>query len=354
MATFLDRSCFSSDALDQLNHLDSHQTWLLIKALWPILQPKLPSNHLEKYAPLFAYLQSELRAVEAHESEFVVKTWNDIATVIRLLYSHQDQPQDEIIQAIRLKLPHGDDAAIIRSMELSLRLCLTINIRSRMVTLDPVWPHTYPIEWPAKASLCSLISSLFPKSTRPITDAERRIDPLFTAAYLVGVTGIKIIWTDNLAEHLRFNHKARAVKVYQHKICLEHHLAFVTTTTTSSSSLESEDTSLIPPPIIREAIDTLNLLFPFGDPSTESLLTHHAKPFYSLGFCNRPLLLSLDDYTYWRDPLLELIEAFNAPPQRWSQLWRQRHRVGRNKTESAQILAGLIDLILLVLGSIRT
>src|SRR2546423_11808161 len=48
-----------------------------------------------------------------------------------------------------------------------------------------------------------------------MSPSNARIDPAFTAAYLTNICRVKIQWTNNLADHLRFDSKRRVVTVYQ-------------------------------------------------------------------------------------------------------------------------------------------
>ena len=64
---------------------------------------------------------------------------------------------------------------------------------------------------------------------------------------------------DSISDHLQFDSRRQTLTVYRHKICLSNHL-------------DSIDRCPIPKGVLGEILDTLNLLFPFGDLATKQLL----------------------------------------------------------------------------------
>ena len=102
------------------------------------------------------------------------------------------------------------------------------------------------------------------------------------------------------------------VAVFEHKICLWNHLRFP-----SGSALPIE--------IVKEALDTLNLLFPYGDTATESLLRRHGKPF-GLGYCGRKRISSLNNLSCWRGSIERLQRKLEEPPSGLQQLALDRNR----------------------------
>jgi hypothetical protein len=140
-----------------------------------------------------------------------------------------------------------------------------------------------------------------------------------TAAYLASTCGLKLRWTDRLSDHLRFDSTCQTLAVYRHKICLVNHI-------------ESNGDCPIPERVLNEMLDTLNLLFPFGDLATKQLLIkEHQQPLYQLGSCGRTRKLDLANYEYFWEELEYLINSFDKPPKTWRQLATDR----RNKMEWA-------------------
>lgn len=140
------------------------------------------------------------------------------------------------------------------------------------------------------------------------------IDEALTAANLVQNYRIKIVPTDNLAEHLTIDstRKRRTLKVFEHKVWVLNHLTF-------------PDTSPIPFDVLEELMGTFSLLFPNFDRATESLLEglDMAESFYALGTCARDRSLEWSDYKYWRKAVLQLNNVLvNEAPQGARQLLR--------------------------------
>ncbi len=121
--------------------------------------------------------------------------------------------------------------------------------------------------------------------------------------YLNQARSFDVVWTDNLAEHLSINWKLRVVTIYAHKLFLRNHLRYT-------------DVPIIPSAVLEEALDTLNLLFPYNDAQTEAFLKRHEKPFYSLGYCGRTRVLDLSHYRYWRARVADLVDVMQEEPAR--------------------------------------
>ncbi|KAG6354576.1 hypothetical protein INS49_004594 [Diaporthe citri] len=66
--------------------------------------------------------------------------------------------------------------------------------------------------------------------------------------------------------------------------------------------------------LFEEAIDTLNLMFPFQNEPTKKILEKHDIAFYGLGLCGRPRKLLLNDYHYWRGRIADIHQIFQGPP----------------------------------------
>jgi hypothetical protein len=166
--------------------------------------------------------------------------------------------------------------------------------------------------------LDTLINNQFAKRALGlVSKTQRNIEPRFTAAYFVNTSGMSIQWTDDISSHLSFDLERNVLTIYRHKICLVNHL-------------DNLQDCPIARELLVEMLDTLNLLFPFGDLATKQLLLKQGqKSMYSLGSCNRGRDLDLAHYQYFGEALEYLIESFNTAPRTWRQLALDR----RNKLE---------------------
>ena len=321
-------SCFSKDFLASLHNLDKRQTRLLLRTIWPALELADSNLYGDRYKCFFSYVSAELSPLRHDKVDFAVQNFNGVRDVMLVIYEQRMQSRRQILEAVKKDYLNCDDGAILRSIELTIQICVTINIQSSDISLGPVKSNTVPIQWEDGATLEELIRAQFISSENVVLGhKDYMIEPRFTAALLASLASIKIEWTDNLAEHLQYNRNRRAVKIYEHKICLIHHLEAAT--------------SIIPQDVLTEAIDTLNLLFPFDGQETRDFLRQQGKDFYKIAHHGRIRLLDLRDYNYWRQQLLELIEASNEPAHSWWQLLKD----SRNKVQYWTFWIAVIVLI---------
>ncbi|KAJ2985638.1 hypothetical protein NUW58_g5426 [Xylaria curta] len=135
-----------------------------------------------------------------------------------------------------------------------------------------------------------------------------------------GRYGWTVIWTSDLAKHLTVDTRAKSVAIYEHKICLLHHSDF-------------GKLCPIPQEAIREALDTLNVLFPPHDLPTQRYLKREGRPFYQLGSCNRKNNRDLANYRYWHEGLAQLRRVLDEEPIGLSQfVFNEDRRNIRNIT----------------------
>ncbi|KAK0634104.1 hypothetical protein B0T14DRAFT_420014 [Immersiella caudata] len=247
---------------------------------------------------------------------------------------------DALDAARALTTSEPSEDKLMRSVDIAVRIWLTLDISS----LDLRRPGL--LAWPAKRTLAEVIQSHFnsleqEQCRTPVSDEN--IDPDLKADHLVAYHGYTIIWTDNLASHLTIDWKHKTITIYEHKISLHNHLRL-------------GGSSPIPQDVLGEAIDTLNLLFPFQDDGTKRLLAKHKRPFYGLGMCNRTRKLKLSDYSYWRSRIADLVYISSGPAVGIRQL--KLSRKGDNLLQFATFwiatAVGLLTLVSIAVGVAAT
>jgi hypothetical protein len=108
---------------------------------------------------------------------------------------------------------------------------------------------------------------------------------------------------------------------------------------------------LIPIEVLNEIKLSLDLLFPFWDNRTVAFLKKEQQTFQEYGPFEVTKTLTLLDFDYCRDRLLELHEEiFQSPPVSWAQLWRDR----RNPQQFWTFWVALMILLLTVLSTVAT
>lgn len=75
------------------------------------------------------------------------------------------------------------------------------------------------VSW-RSGTLQQLINSHF-SHERTLTDTSIRLEQIFTAKSLVQIAGMRIIWTDNLSDHLVVDGKQNTVRIFHHATYLE-------------------------------------------------------------------------------------------------------------------------------------
>lgn len=114
---------------------------------------------------------------------------------------------------------------------------------------------------------------------------------------------------------------------------------------------DSEHRCPIPSTLLQETLLSLNLLFPFWDGETISLLKREKQSFHENGpYLRQTSSLTLADFDHWRDRLLELREILDAPPVSWAQLWRDR----RNPQQFWTFWIALFILLLTILSFVAS
>lgn len=254
---------------------------------------------------------------------------------MKVLHEGYDRSCNDILKALSSHFLNIDPAAIRRSLELIVRLWLTLNTRSSEILAGAVFAGERALEWNVNTSLSTLIEEHFVKrAVSPRFKKPGNVDPTFTAAYLVNICSMHLRWTDDISSHLKFDLRKAALTVYRHKICLVNHL-------------NNQEKCPIARDLLAEILDTMNLLFPFGDKETRQLLSREGQTsIYSLGGCGRIREPDLSHYEYFGEAFESLIEYFDRQPRTWRQLALDR----RNKLEWSAFWVTIMVAVLTVVS----
>lgn len=127
--------------------------------------------------------------------------------------SNDDSPAE-------LQTPCPSDEMMNNTINLTLRLWLTIDIRARQ------FGGVGDVQWNDDSSLSDLINQQFSrvkKETGEMHNREVLLDEDFTAPNLFRRRGIKTEFTDKLTNHLLYDSKAQTLMVYPLRHCLGLH-----------------------------------------------------------------------------------------------------------------------------------
>ncbi|KAK5558871.1 hypothetical protein LTR46_003060 [Exophiala xenobiotica] len=342
-----------------LEQKPSHETrWKVFHGLFHNSLGRVDQSQFQQY---FRYYERELAmlkfgslTVQSPTNQLVVTRHEELVEVADIVRSAVSN-KSELRKMLQDRYS-GEEAAADRTLNLLVRLWLMVNVREPDAALHA--PQTYLLQWSSQQTLQDFVADAFPTSKWRVEARESRLHPSFTAAFMVNICGLKLEWTDCLADHLRLDRRHHALRVYSYKSLLQVHLnshgddALASDRMSVSKRIERDNPnghSPFPGRLLLETIWTLNLLFPQWDPNTNSLLKKHQQSFQQIGPYNGPPTSNLAQFEYWRDRLCELHDVvFLAPPASWAQLWRDR----RNPQQFWTFWLALVILLLTLISTI--
>ncbi|KAI1186006.1 hypothetical protein F5B17DRAFT_432046 [Nemania serpens] len=154
----------------------------------------------------------------------------------------------------------------------------------------------------------SLIIQPHFRSVAAVDDTKRDTIPRSLAiAHLCKSSGFTVNWTSDLGRHLNIDWESHRITVYEHFIYLCNHITY------------PADTA-IPGGILKEAVDTINLLFPSDQKRTKKFIKNKGKTFYRPSYCGSERRMRLSDYSHWGEQIGMLRDVLNDPPKGYHQL----------------------------------
>lgn len=194
---------------------------------------RFQAKSLTTFGAYFRYYDSEIDMLRFGSSplswqstELAAKTHGDILYIAAILLQSGTRTRPAIRSIMKTRFQGVTDIALNRSIDLTMRLWLSLNIREE--AFRPLSPQTPALEWDDASSMQDFLSSLFPPSHWQIDMREGRLHPYFTVANMVKICRLKIEWTDSLEDHLRLDRRQKVLRVFPHKCCLTAHLARTT------------------------------------------------------------------------------------------------------------------------------
>ena len=146
-----------------------------------------------------------------------IKCLEDLLEIVQMLKS--GLLKNEIKDVLRSKLNGGidsTDANLTMSIDLAARLLLMMTIDDRETLI--LRPNR--LKWEA-GSLKHFVRQWFDPSDSGMKTFSLKVQRTFTARNLEQVGGLKIIWTDDLADHLRVTDDDTRVFIFHHASFLQ-------------------------------------------------------------------------------------------------------------------------------------
>jgi hypothetical protein len=189
---------------------------------------ELGSPNLESY---FDYYRRELRrlrfGVVPILATLAAKTHHDLLAICKVVSAKRSGTRSETTTDLCSYFQIEDRQAVDRSIDLTIRLWLMINVRDRTNSIRiPSQPALY---WDDSCSLENFISSQFRSSNTELGFREGRLDPEFTVANMVRLCGLQVRWAESLNDHLRLDRRNKLLSVFPFKDFLVGQLNFTVT-----------------------------------------------------------------------------------------------------------------------------
>ncbi|KAK2606900.1 hypothetical protein N8I77_005622 [Diaporthe amygdali] len=359
---------FVTSKVHRSTHHGEDMTW--IRELWPGL--KASDINEEHYAEFLRFADAQIEIFNSFCPE--PSPIQNLFDALRLVSVFQNEANLTRQRAAELaasmvatdgSVDSDQNTDLIwRCVELAARLWATLNIHipsdascmpaSR--NTPAVFPGQLSYVWVDDSTLQAFVlgslenrrqcsEQLFPLSQ------GTKLEPKCTMAYLFQAYDFRPHWTSNLADHLKIDTDSRTITIYEHKICLWNHIL----SARNRGQWNSPHGETDPPPILSqsvliEAIDTLNLLFPFGDEATEAFLKRERKvtSFYGLGSCTRDRQLDTERYRFWRKEIEEIASILSQPPRGKAQFLLDRD--GTNSRDVWTFWTAIAFGVLAVIG----
>lgn len=267
-----------------------------------------------------------------------LKTHQDAVKIAAQL--HAGLTRDEIKDNLRTKLTishNNEDELLKNSIDLVSGLILMIDCGKSSYAFS----DRTEMLW-RQGSLREHLSNYF--GDPPVLGHEStKLGNNFTARNLGRIAGLEIVWTDNLADHLRMSDDDTKVHIFHHASFLE--------------CQRRSPKSLLPDGVSAETLQTLALLLPSADVETQRWFLKVAATIDLDGWAIRCGKLrsdrrQIEKFRFWRDRLVTLKQVFDeAQPKTLSQWWHDR----RNGVQWYTFWVAILVLVLtIVFGLIQS
>jgi hypothetical protein len=194
----------------------NQQSTNLLKHLWGI-DTSLELDAMLDVQPYLEYYRKECcHALHDAGRHVICRKHSDIIEIAKEILDGRSKES--------LKNQHGSDSTEPKPQNLDTRIDASIDLTARLVSMIDIGPLQFGVSAGRKftwesGSLQDLINRHF---TQPADrEANVRLERNFKGCNLRRNAGIKIVWTSNLADHLRITDEE--VAIFHHASFLKHH-----------------------------------------------------------------------------------------------------------------------------------
>jgi hypothetical protein len=295
----------------------------ILEHLWDVKNTPADSFYNQSQCDsYFSYYGKQCsNALATYGLHALLSTHQDIIDVILQLKDLNSTREaiKEGLLASHCHLPHlmedSCERLICAAIDLAIRLWLMIDVGE---TLHCFTPGQKSLLWES-GPLRDLIKAQFGPIAN-IKCTRIKLEKIFTARNLERIAGLRIVWTSNLADHLRLVHDYTSddagIKIFHHVSFLEHH----------------RTSAIFPDGLIEETLYTLKLLLPqYDKKSCKWFRGQHMKYFLDgkASVCGHLTTeeRQIENFVFWHDRLVILKQVFDeAEPSTIAQWWCDRRR----------------------------
>ncbi|KAF5571059.1 hypothetical protein FPHYL_718 [Fusarium phyllophilum] len=278
-----------------IGQLHNNQKFELLTQIWPGMLRADFDTYAQLYEKYYLYLDDQFSSIQEKPTLYTARTLGELGDLIRRIQGPNHRKKADIVI--------DQSQASYNTVDLVARMWLTIHIQHS----NTQSPGCF--QWPEDKTLSNALGEWLDKgisSKRSLDDDGPRQIPLdFSIPNLIRYYEMKVIWTSDLLQHLKIDWEHNQIKVYEHGICLRNHM---------------KNPGLLPFPkeFVREAVDTLTLLFPRCR-DTDDFLLKERRMILDVPY-GRSRSLELLNYHYWRRNLSELVIHWENGPKGLSQI----------------------------------
>ncbi|KAI4666198.1 uncharacterized protein J4E88_010493 [Alternaria novae-zelandiae] len=278
----------------------------IVQRLWRgrrVQSPKIVHFAWDAY---FGYYTRECNAALTDEGAHLCsRTHRSLLQVAHLLEDAADEGEirERLRQTLKTQRTSADEKKMLDgSLKLATRIFAMISIGPLSSEISA--KHSLPWD---QGTFTDAVHEYFNQPPEIELDPNENVVSADLVCYNIErMSGIEVLWTDNLLDHLRLVEGDK-------KLCVFHHASFL-------RKMMAIESSIFPDGLIEETLDTLALLFPESDRKTKRWLSMKGRansaqmPIDStLAECGRyrPGHPSrrLERFQFWRDRLVLLGEA---------------------------------------------
>ncbi|KAG8667879.1 hypothetical protein FPOAC1_012718 [Fusarium poae] len=249
------------------------------KKIWPGILRADFNRYSQIYEKYYLCLDDQFSSAQRKPTLYTARTVEDLGDVLH----HMRGPNERT----KADTTTDQSQASYNTIDVAVRMWLTIHVQHSNIQSSEYY------HWPENKTLSNSLEEWI------------NIPQGFSVPNLIRCYKMKLIWTSDLLQHLKVDWEHNHIKVYEHGICLRNHM-------------QNPGLCPLPGEFVREAVDTLILLFPRGK-DTDDFLSKERRTILDVPY-GRSRSLAFSNYHYWRLNLSELVTYWEKGPKGLSQV----------------------------------